>query len=727
MNFRQSNVLQILIFTIAASLIFFVAGLTFKQLQKLSEDTNWVYHSQKVSLDLEHLYANLKDIETERRNYILDQDFSEANTSIRERIKENDKILDNLHLELIDSPEQIARLKILDSLVNYKYSIVHETFTRHSEEHADTINVKKSLMAGKHVMNSIKNQVEAMLAREQILLKQRRSEFFFSEKSTPVYLYGIAILALAILGLAFYQTFKDLKIQKTANSQLQIALDTSQLAERVGSYGVWTFNPQTQRYDFSDNQKKLLGIPQNAEANFSIIEERIDKDDWVDFQNDVKKAFSGADIEPKIIRFKDDSGNLKYFTNNLELIELPSSGALLLGITRDITEEIRNKENLALAYKDLQFYFSSSRAAERIGNYGFWRWSKEDDKYWFSDNLYRIFGLRNEGYRDISVMKAQVHPDDEVLVEEKLSQMFSGQDVEPFVHKIFRKNDGEIRHLQIIARKMDWDKDLSYLIFTTDVTDLVKANQHLEEQNRILDANNRELQAFNYVASHDLQEPLRKIETFIGRLKDKDYDQLSDTGKQYLDRTRASAGRMRKLIDDLLQFSRTTRGGAIFEHCDLNVLLEEAKDDLQTHIEHKNATIISEPLPELKVVPFQIKQLFTNLISNSLKYSKESVAPEIRITSEKIIAENENAIQHCSKGEYYKIVFKDNGIGFNNQYSEKIFQLFNRLHGKKEYEGTGIGLAICKKIVENHKGCIFAEGTEGIGATFTVYMPLKRT
>lgn len=723
MDFRRSNFLLILIFTIAGLLVFFIAGLTFKQLQKLNETNNLVYHSQKVSLDLQHLYANLKDIETERRNFILDSDLEGADSVIKDRLRENNVLVSNLHKELGRDPNQQKKLKELSALLTHKYNIVQETFSKNVTKDTPVEEVKKSLMAGKQVMATIKKTIDGMLAEEQTNLKKNRSEFLFSERFTPVYLYGIAILSLGVLGMAFYQTFRDLKIQKMANSELQLGLDKSLMAEDVGKYGVWTFDNESRSYHFSENLKKILGIPQAQEPGFAVIENKIPKEDWQIFQSDVKRVLTGADIEPRILRFTSDNGQVHYLANDMKLITEPKK--MILGITRDVTKGVKDEENLASAYKDLQFYYSSSRAAERIGSYGFWRWTNKDDKYWFSDNLYHIFGLKNENYSDLTEMKKQVHPDDLNLVDEKIAQMYAGENVVDFTHRIYRSHDGALRYLKIVARKMDWDSHLNYLIITQDITDQVLANQHLEEQNRILDTNNRELQAFNYVASHDLQEPLRKIETFIGRLKDKDYDNLSDTGKIYLDKTRASAGRMRNLIDDLLQFSRSTRGDAVFEHCDLNQLFEEAKENLQTRIEQKNAVITAEELPELEVIPFQIKQLFTNLLSNSLKYSKEGVAPEIRITSEKIIAENENAIQHCSKGEYYKIVFKDNGIGFNNQYSEKIFQLFNRLHGKKEYEGTGIGLAICKKIVENHKGCIFAEGKENEGAMFTVYLPLK--
>jgi light-regulated signal transduction histidine kinase (bacteriophytochrome) len=179
---------------------------------------------------------------------------------------------------------------------------------------------------------------------------------------------------------------------------------------------------------------------------------------------------------------------------------------------------------------------------------------------------------------------------------------------------------------------------------------------------------------------------------------------------------------MRVLIDDLLQFSRTNKAEKVFEKIDLNGLLENAKQELAQLIEDKNAIIENTELPILNVIPFQIQQLFINLIGNSLKYGKENVIPQIKIESSLITAKDEELLPN-TKDKFYKISVEDNGIGFEQEYANKIFILFNRLHNKNQFDGTGIGLAICKKIVENHKGYIFAEGHPNEGSTFTIYLP----
>ena len=220
-----------------------------------------------------------------------------------------------------------------------------------------------------------------------------------------------------------------------------------------------------------------------------------------------------------------------------------------------------------------------------------------------------------------------------------------------------------------------------------------------------------------------MQEPLRKIQTFISRISEKELSNLTEPGKEYFKKIQSSVIRMRSLIDDLLQFSRTTKTEKRFELTDLNLLLENAKQELSQDIEDKKAEIHASHLPILHVIPFQIQQLFINLIGNSLKYAKDGVAPVITIRDEEINADDYSFFKEKTQKKYHRISITDNGLGFEQQYAEDIFLLFYRLHPKSELTGSGIGLSICKKIVENHKGYISVEGKPGIGATFSFFLP----
>lgn len=365
----------------------------------------------------------------------------------------------------------------------------------------------------------------------------------------------------------------------------------------------------------------------------------------------------------------------------------------------------------------------SSNLSEIVGNYGTWQLNLDTNKYTFSDNEYRLLGYEPKAFEaNLDDFMKHIHPDDYEMVKEVTFKMIHQEVLPSFTYRIYKTN-GELRHFRASGRVVTKSEERILIGTTTDVTEEIIANQEIEERNRILESNNKELQAFNYVASHDLQEPLRKIETFISRLIDKDLDNLSESGQQYLSRINAAAGRMRILIDDLLQFSRTTRAEQVFMKTDLNELLENAKQEQAQLIEEKKAIINNETLPELEVVPFQIQQLFSNLINNSIKYSKENIPPVINISITEVDTESDEKINSITNTKFYKIIFSDNGIGFEQEYADKIFTLFTRLHNKDEYAGTGIGLAICKKIIENHKGYIFANSEIDRGSTFTIYLP----
>jgi signal transduction histidine kinase len=262
---------------------------------------------------------------------------------------------------------------------------------------------------------------------------------------------------------------------------------------------------------------------------------------------------------------------------------------------------------------------------------------------------------------------------------------------------------------------------LAFIKINNDLTELERRNIELRNTTNELERINNELDSFNHVASHDLQEPLRKIQTFISRFSEDDLKALSETGKDYFAKIQTSAKQMRRLINDLLLFSRSTRAEKNFEATDINQLVENAKQELSTDIEDKKAEISCDKLPLLNVIPFQIQQLFLNLIGNSLKYSRPGVPPVIKIECE-IDIPSENPQNSSQK--YCRISVIDNGMGFEQKYAENLFILFYRLHQKNEFPGSGIGLSICKKIAENHNGYIIAEGKPDVGSTFSLFLPV---
>jgi len=240
-----------------------------------------------------------------------------------------------------------------------------------------------------------------------------------------------------------------------------------------------------------------------------------------------------------------------------------------------------------------------------------------------------------------------------------------------------------------------------------------------------LESANKDLDRFAFMASHDLQEPLRKIRTFSDMLFVKYKDALDNDARLHINRIQKAAERMQALIKDILTFSSLSSDKDSFVNTDLNVILKEVLADMQTTVTDKNASIIIESLPPLIVNPGLMRPLFSNLVGNALKYSRKEVSPVIKIYSEISTGGIEDNGSTATQNKYCRIYVEDNGIGFDQKYAEQIFDMFRRLHPTAEYEGTGIGLALCKKIVEKHHGFISARGRSGEGAVFVISLPLK--
>jgi PAS domain S-box-containing protein len=255
------------------------------------------------------------------------------------------------------------------------------------------------------------------------------------------------------------------------------------------------------------------------------------------------------------------------------------------------------------------------------------------------------------------------------------------------------------------------------MVVILDVTADRQQQQELRQYADALESSNRELQQFAYVASHDLQEPLRKIQAFGDRLASRAGEHLDPTAADYLMRMTSAANRMQTLIQDLLAFSRVTTEAKPFQEVDLNRVVDGVLADLELRIEQSGAQVQRDRLPSIKAEELQMRQLFQNLIGNALKYSRPDTPPLVTIRVKTKVA---------NERRYIQVEISDNGIGFDPKYTDRIFGLFQRLHSRQDYEGTGMGLAICRKIVERHQGWIEATGEEGQGATFTVGLPAQQ-
>jgi len=290
--------------------------------------------------------------------------------------------------------------------------------------------------------------------------------------------------------------------------------------------------------------------------------------------------------------------------------------------------------------------------------------------------------------------------------------------------------DGSTISVLLSLNPLQLDNHFLLSIILTDLTIQNKSQEELKEKTRQLELKNielanvnKDLTSFTYVSSHDLQEPLRKIQSFVTFILEEEKN-LSETGNGYFLRIMKATKRMQALIEDLLIYSRTMNRDRKFEKTDLSMLVNEVKKDCEDEILEKKANIESDNLCEVNIIQFQFRQLLHNLISNSLKFSNRELAPHIIITSE-IISESKLNLETLSSDiGYCHITYTDNGIGFDPKYNERIFEVFQRLHSSENYKGTGMGLAICKRIIENHNGIITAIGKLDEGARFDIYIPV---
>lgn len=314
-------------------------------------------------------------------------------------------------------------------------------------------------------------------------------------------------------------------------------------------------------------------------------------------------------------------------------------------------------------------------------------------------------------------------PENGAGLKETLNKALKGIRVNN-VESSFAAGDKTITILVSASPVINNKKVRGAMMYIRDITAQTESEHSLQQKNVQLEQSNANLEQFAYVASHDLREPLRKIVTFSGMIADTEKERFSERSKTYFEKITGAAKRMQLMIEDLLSLSVISQNNK-FERFSLQTIVDEVVLDLDLKIKEKNASIITENLPVAYINPKQFRQLFLNLINNSLKFSRPEVAPVISIKGKVLTTQEADQLSLPKTGKYLRITLEDNGIGFENVYAEKMFQMFQRLHGRVDYEGTGIGLAICKKIVENHNGTISASGVPGQGATFTIILPFK--
>lgn len=360
--------------------------------------------------------------------------------------------------------------------------------------------------------------------------------------------------------------------------------------------------------------------------------------------------------------------------------------------------------------------------AQQMAGMASWEWYFGDDQIKWSPEMYLFWGYTPDEIKvNLDSVAQSTHIDDLSILQNAIQRALQGEDLE-MEYRRYDRSGREI-FIHTIGRIIRNEAGDPIGVFGIDMNitkrkqeeqKLLKLNQELELKNRELEQRNAELNSFSYVASHDLQEPLRKITIFQNLILERESEGLSERAKDYFSRSMAAVSRMQTLIRDLIDYSRVNAAAWVYEPTDLNELIGQVKADLSDQISEKAAYIEVPVLPTVTIISFMFRQLLQNLISNSLKYHRPGSPPQIVLAYQCV---EQGGTQH-------RLTLSDNGIGFNPSHSQRIFQLFQRLHGQHEYSGTGIGLAICHRIMQNHKGTIYAEGQPNAGARFIMQWPV---
>lgn len=417
----------------------------------------------------------------------------------------------------------------------------------------------------------------------------------------------------------------------------------------------------------------------------------------------------------------------------------------IIGITvlaTEVTEQVLVKKQIEESHVEQKNMASQLKLATDSAKVGVWSfdtvslkldWSALHKKMWGYDE--HRDDLTYEDWHKVIV------PEDKELAFQKINQSKLNHEIYDVEYRINRANDGALVWIKSTGEYFydEFDVALTLTGISIDITEqksfteklekkVIERTAELQKLNEELKKSNIQLDQFAHIASHDLQEPLRKILTFSMRLQEKYNNELNTEVKSYLNKIESASGRMQTLLQDLLNYSRLLHPEKLFTPTDLNGIIKNILNDFELLIQDKNAKIIIDQLPSVEAIPLQMNQLFYNLISNALKYSLENLPQVITITARTLSKkELKNYPALNTKLTYVELQFKDNGIGFDQQYADKIFTIFQRLHDKETYIGTGVGLALCKKIIENHNGEIFANAKENDGAEFIVILPIKQS
>jgi PAS domain S-box-containing protein len=486
-------------------------------------------------------------------------------------------------------------------------------------------------------------------------------------------------------------------------------------AQEIAGMGSYLWNLSTLEGNVTPQLVKLLDL--RPEDHLKTFLSKIHPDDRERFQESLRIAKEkNSDFDCEYRYFAHGEEKMMWSRGS---VTMEKGQPILKGTVMDITSRSRMLQQL----KESEKLYKQAQERAHIGNFV---WDLQTNDVLWSDELYRIYNLDPEAEKiTFDKYSSMLSIEGRELLLEEIEKATQTNSIIDFNFKI-NLEDGIQKVVNIKAEvvKNAAGDPVKIVGTNQDITTQMEYENTLQQKNRLLQQSNANLEEFAYVASHDMKEPLRKISTFGEMLSSFTKDSLTPQANMYVQKMIEGGKRMQKMIDDLLALSVISHNRS-FENTDLQQTLSKVLVDLELKIKEKNAVITSDKLPIARVVPSQFEQLFLNIIGNSLKFSRKDVDPIIDISHKQLNPKEVKKYGLTPGFDYLLISIRDNGIGFEEEYQDKIFGMFQRLHGKVDYEGSGIGLAICKKIAEHHGGLIEATGKENEGAEFRVIIRLQ--
>lgn len=730
----KDSLSKVLFWTVIVVLIS-VTLLAYRNLNNYIREVRSIRHSNRVFKTLEVVLSSLKDAEIGQRGYQLTRDSTYLDPYYLSvsTLPTELHVLDSL---VADDSAQSKRVDTLQHLAQKQLAIINTIIVNARRSSLFLDRYEKDMIAeAKLNMDLIRKIGIRIHIAEEKVFKERESSETDLRNIQPIFLLLYGLVPMAGLVYLFSRLLDGLESRKKAEEKLK-----ENIIEIRKEAAIREFTQMTLR--------NILENSLNGIMAFRSI--RNDKGEIEDFVWILANTISvrnltleGELVGTRLLVSMPENRNDGLFERYCDVVEtgrpqrfehhrVNSGSDQWLYVTVAKLEDGCIVTFVDITERKLQEKLLEERAqllyeAEGLANSGSWKWTEKDNLIW-SDGLYRILRKERENHEPTwDSFLEKVHPDDTGLVSDFLAHIESRRAPARLDYRILLSD--QIHYLTMSVKSTrDGEEHSPYIMGTVlDVTEAKAYENQLKQYTLELQRSNEDLEQFAYIASHDLQEPLRKIRAFGDRVSTKFHTQLDITGKDYIARMMSAAARMQLLIEDLLTFSRVSKNLEAFEKLNMSKLIDEVVDDLDAQVRREDGTVRVGKLPSLNGDRAQIKRLFQNLVSNGLKFHKAGEKPLVEIDGQMMrgVQVYEQYGRSAADREYATITIKDNGIGFDEKYGDKIFNIFQRLHGRTEYEGTGIGLSICRKIVINHRGFILARSEANIGSEFIVILPVE--